>query len=292
MKNTILKHGAAKPANNIMKRGEVIYSFSIENTNTINLSCGNSKIGRMMNWSTLPGNSEHPLIAKGRQITNVEGTCSHNCNGCFKNCYARRSILQHHNRVTKAWATNTLMIRFKLDECFRQIDTKIRELNNKFYASGKPEDIKFKFFRINVSGEIQSLQELEHWNDLAASHPHVRFGIYSKNSEVLLAFFTKHHQTAPNFTINVSQWNHVMDDTIQKLRAMGAQFNIFTYDESNRAACKLSEQDKAALKATPHCPAVLQSGSHFIKPDGKPLLCSECRRCYIKTCKETAVYSH
>lgn len=292
MKNTILKHGAAKPANNIMKGGEVIYSFSIENANTINLSCGNSKIGRMMNWSTLPGNSEHPLIAKGRQITNVEGTCSHNCNGCFKNCYARRSILQHHNSVTKPWATNTLMIRFKLDECFRQIDTKIRELNNKFYASGKTEDIKFKFFRINVSGELQSLQELEHWNDLAESHPHVRFGIYSKNSEVLLAFFTKHHQTAPNFCVNISEWHGTMEATINHLHMMGAKFNVFEYDDSNLSSCELPEEQKLRLQTLPHCMAVTKEGHHYYKPNGKPLQCADCQKCYHKTEKVTAVYSH
>jgi len=292
MKKAILKHGAAKPANNIMKGGDVIYSFSIENANTINLSCGNSKIGRMMNWSTLPGNSEHPLIAKGRQVTNVEGTCSHNCNGCFKNCYARRSILQHHNSVTKPWATNTLMIRFKMDECFRQIDTKIRELNNKFYASGNPADLKYKFFRINTSGELATLEELEKWNELAKKHTYVNFAVYTKNSIVVLAFFKRWGQTADNLTVNISQWHHVMDETIAELNSLGAKYNIFTYDDSNTNKNELSEEDKRYLEALPHCKAVMQNGGHYLKPDGSPLHCSECQRCYHKTGKEIAVYSH
>ena len=272
-----------------------IYIFKDEDAKTITLSKGNSKIGQMLNWSTLPGNAAHPLIAKGRRITNVEGTCSHNCSGCFKSCYARRSILQHHNSVTRSWAMNTLMIRNKFEECFRQIDSEITKVNKKFYESHNPADLKFKFFRINVSGELQSVEELEAWNNLAARHPEINFGIYSKNSEVLIAFFRRNRQSAANLCINISEWHGVMAPTINRLHAMGAIFNVFEYDDSNLGSCSLSPEEKARLRALPKCPAVgaTKENRHPVNPKtGQSWHCEECRGCYTKTGTHRCVYSH
>lgn len=274
---------------------KVIYEFTVEEATKITLSTGNSKIGRMINWSTLPGDADHPLVAKGRQVTNVPGTCTSKCEGCFKNCYARRSILQHHNSVTRSWALNTLMIRHKTEECFRQIDAEIKRLNKKYFESGNPADLKYEFFRINVSGELDSLEELEHWNALAAAHPELKFGIYSKNAEVLIMFFMKHHQTAPNFCVNVSEWHGTMADTIKRLRNMGVVFNVFEYDDSNLSSCSLTEEEKASLAAKVHCPAVgpTQANRHPANPKtGQPWHCEECKGCYTKTGTHRCVYSH
>ena len=271
-----------------------LYEFDLEKAR-VRLSAGNEKIGMMLNWSTLPGDADHMLIAKGNLITSVPGTCSCNCDGCFKSCYARRSILQHHNSVTRSWAENTLMIRHNMKECFRQIDEEIMRYNKKFFETGDPAEIKFKFFRINVAGELESLEELEAWNDLAIKHSYMSFGTYSKNSEVLLKFFEKHGQTAPNFTINISQWHHVMDDTIEKLHKLGAKFNVFEYDDSNLVHNDLSEEDKNHLNKLPHCPAVgpTQANRHPVNPKtGKAWHCDECRGCYTKTGTHRCVYSH
>ncbi|MBO7691977.1 MAG: hypothetical protein J6T10_04995 [Methanobrevibacter sp.] len=271
-----------------------IYTFSAESAR-IHLSLGNEKIGKMINWSTLPGNSSTPLEAKGRRITDVEGTCSHNCTGCFKSCYARRSIVQHHNSITQSWAENTLMIRFKLEECFKQIDMQIRNINKRFYQTKNPADLSYKFFRIDTSGELQSLEELEHWNQLALSHPEMRFGIYSKNSPVLLAFFRKHKQSAPNLCINISEWNGCMKDTIAELRKMNAVFNVFEFDSSNLKTSKMSDEEKKARAACIRCPAVgaTKDNKHPINPKtGKTWHCTECQGCYTKTGIHRFVYAH
>ena len=279
----------------IQAKEETIYNFKLDETTKITISCGNNKIGHMLNWSTLPGNSDHALIAKGRRLTDIEGTCSGNCSGCFKNCYARRSILQHHNKVTEPWAKNTLMIRYRMEECFKQIDTMIREKNSKYYITGNISDLKYKFFRINVSGELQSLEELEAWNLLAREHTKINFGIYSKNTKVLLAFFAKHGQTAENLCINISEWHGVMKDTINQLEAMGAVFNVFEYDDSNQASCKLSAAEKLILSKKPQCPAVgaTQANRHPANPaTGEPWKCTECGACYRKNGSRRCVYSH
>ena len=271
-----------------------IYKFAVESAK-VTLSTGNSKIGRMINWSTLPGNKEHQLIAKGRIITDIPGTCSSNCNGCFKSCYARRSILQHHNSVTRSWAENTLMIRHRTEECFKEIDRQIRELNKKFCTSGNPADLRFEFFRINTSGEVQTLRELELWNDLAKKHPKIKFGIYSKNAIVLLAFFKKHGQSAENFCINVSEWNDCMKPVIEELHSMGAVFNVFHYDDSNLSSCNMTPEEKRTRQAKPHCIAVGQTAAnrHPINPaTGEPWKCEDCKGCYTKTGIHRYVYSH
>ena len=277
-----------------MSNEEVLYKFGTED-GKVSLSLGNTKIGKMINWSTLPGNEDNVLIAKGRKLTNVTGTCSHNCNGCFKNCYARSSALQHHNSVIGPWARNTIMIRDHIEECFAEIDRQIRVINKKYYTTGKPEDLNYKFFRINVSGELNSLEELEHWNQLALDHPEIKFGIYTKNSEVIIPFFEKHGQTAENFTINISEWHGCMAATIAKLKAMGAKFNVFEYDDSNRSANDLTEEDVQRLSKLSHCPAVgaTKENLHPINPaTGTTWHCVDCKGCYTKTGTHRCVYSH
>jgi hypothetical protein len=120
----------------------------------------------------------------------------------------------------------------------------------------------------------------------------MKFGIYSKNTKVIVGFFKKFGQTAENLTVNISQWHSVMDDTIEKLKNLGAIVNIFEYDDTNRSACTLNAADKERLQSTAHCPAVTRSGHHALKPDGSPILCEQCGRCYRKTGATTAVYDH
>lgn len=271
-----------------------IYSFSAESAK-IHLSLGNSKMGKIINWSTLPGNTLHPLIAKGRRVTDISGTCSHNCQNCFKSCYARRSILQHHNQVAQAWAENTLMIKHRAADCFAQIDAELNTLNKKYLKTQNPADLRFTHFRVNTSGELQSVAELVAWNELAKKHPELKFGIYSKNSEVLLSFFAQHKQTAPNFCINISEWHGCMKDTIAALHAMGAQFNVFEYTDVNLASAKTSPEEQARVAALPKCPAVgpTAANRHPVNPaTGETWHCDECQACYRKTGTHRCVYSH
>ena len=54
-------------------------------------------------------------------------------------------------------------------------------------------------------------------------------------------------------------------------------------------------KDKAEierLKHVTHCPAVKADGHHAKTPDGRPITCDMCKRCYRKTGQRTAVYAH
>ena len=273
-----------------MKNSQPKYTITLQDAK-VSLSFGNSKIGMMINFSTLPGDENHLLTAKGELLTDIPGTCCGKCDACFNNCYAVNSARLHHNACIPSWAKNTLMLREMPDELFNQIDQEIRRVNKKFYQTGNLKDLKYKSFRIHVSGEFLSLSELEHWNDLAKAHPELKFGVYSKNEKVLLEFFKKHGQTADNLCVNVSEWHNIMTDLRSELDKLGVIYNVFEYDDSNRSWCTLNDSEKERLAGEQHCPAVGKDG-HHVKVNGVDLTCDMCGRCYRKTGKVTAVYDH
>lgn len=245
----------------------------------LHISTGNSKIGKgVYNFSTLPGNAENLLTLKdGTVLTNVPGTCSKHCDGCFNGgCYAAKSAKLHNNCVIKAWADNTLLLR--QGTIWGQLDD---------FISSKKE--KIQLFRINVSGEAESVKDFEEWNKIALRYPSISFGMYTKNFEDLDKFMQKHGDTAPNFCINVSQWNHVADAFLAKYPN---KFNVFEYNPTNLSDCDWSVAERVRLAKLTKCPAVDIHGHHTKKADGTPLTCKDCGRCYKKTGQITAVYAH
>lgn len=256
----------------------------------LHLSKGNSKIGKgIWAFSTLPGNEKNLLLLnKTVLLTDVPGTCSKYCDGCFNGgCYAVNSAKLHHNAVIRAWAENTLLLRS--GKLFDEIDAFIKKKNAKYYKSKDINDALVRTFRINVSGEIESLEQFEAWNELAKKNPEVKFGVYTKNFDDLAKFLDKHKESADNLCINASQWHHVADEFLKKY---SGKVNVFTYDDAHRKSVELSFEDKARLGVMPHCPAVTMDGKHAKDKDGNDITCDRCGRCYRKTGKETAVYAH
>ena len=271
-----------------------IYLLKVEDAR-LHVSKGNRKIGKgIWSFSTLPGNQDHLLYVKGKGLlTTVPGTCSKFCEYCAKDgaCYAWRDAKLHSNACIPAWGENTLLLREDPQGLFDQIDAFITKKNTKFLAT---KDERFHYVRIwrwHVSGEIESLRQLELMEELAVKHPEVIFSVYTKNFDVLEEFLTKHGVTgfAENFVVNVSEWHGVAKDFIEK--HPGA-FNVFEYDDSNTKNCGLSEEDIARLAQVVHCPAVARDGSHRLDANGNPITCDHCKRCYTKTGQRTAVWAH
>lgn len=251
----------------------------------LHLVKGNSKIGKTIwSFSTLPGDRNHQLRLKdGRFLIDTYGTCAEKCDYCFDaGCYAVNSARQYYTSVIPAWTANTLLKRrgelFTALRCW-------------FAAQNKPgEPPKVTLFRINVSGEIESAEELREWNRLAAEHPETKFGLYTKNYEALEEFLNDPDTPrAANFAINVSQWHGCADDF---LAAHPQACNVFEYDDSLRKGCTLSDDDRTRLAGLPHCPAVLASGKHAKTAAGDSITCDMCLRCYRNTGRTTAVYAH
>lgn len=99
----------------------------------------------------------------------------------------------------------------------------------------------------------------------------------------------EHGDISPNLCINISQWHHVADEILSKYPG---KFNIFEYDDSNIKNNTLSPEDIARLASLTKCPAVDAKGHHTKTVSGDPITCDHCLRCYRKTGKTTAVYSH
>lgn len=267
-----------------------VVTMSMAEEKGVRISQGNSKIGKTI-WafSTLPGNEKHLLLINDRSVllTDIPGTCSKFCDGCFDGgCYAVNSAKLHHNAVVTSWAINTLLLRS--GKAISQIDDFITKKNSKYYQSKDIKDLKVSTFRINVSGEITSADELAEWNQLAIDHPEVKFGVYTKNFDALDSFMKTHGDTADNFCINISEWHGVAKDIIAKY----PQLNVFEYDDSNRKNCEMSIIDINRLERVIHCPAVTKQGTHAKNAKGEDITCDQCKRCYTKTGHRTAVWSH
>ncbi|MBQ0142022.1 MAG: hypothetical protein KBT06_04360 [Prevotellaceae bacterium] len=267
-----------------------LYSIDAENAQ-LHISKGNSKIGKGI-WaiSFLPGNKDHMVyIGKNVLLTDIPGTCSKYCDGCAKDgaCYAWRDLKLHHNVTVKAWAENTILLRS--GQLFEKLDEFITQKNKDYYVSKGVKDRKIITFRINVSGEVESLAQFEAWNNLALHHPEVNFGIYTKNFDDLDKFMKKNGKIADNFIINISEWHGVAKEFLTKYPN---QFNVFEYDDTNRKDCDLDNVEKERLSKTVHCPAVTKTGHHAKTKDGRDVTCDMCRRCYTKGHTYTAVYSH
>ena len=276
---------------------EPLYKIDAANAR-LHLSKGNSKIGDgIWSFSTLPGNADHMLFLKdGRLLTDVPGTCSKYCDGCARDgaCYAWRDAKLHHNATIPAWTENTLLLRS--GRLWDELETFLTLKNGKAekYLStvlrcGLDPDIALrdaralatvKTFRIHVSGELEDASQLRRWNLLALAHPEIQFGIYTKNYDALAEFLDAGSDFAPNLVVNVSEWHGVAKPFLEKYA--WAKLNVFVYDDH-------VEPDVAKL---PHCPAVTKEGRHAKLPDGSPMTCDRCGRCYRKTGERTAVHAH
>jgi len=283
----------------------MLYTVKLENSK-LHISKGNSKIGKTIwSFSTLPGNKQH-LLYVGNQtlLTDIPGTCGSLCSGCFKDCYAVNSVKLHHNSVCVPWAENTLLLRsgrlWNLLETFLDDKNKKATANiKKLTDAGISQEeaikqskslAKITLFRINVSGEVQTANEFAQWGHLAIKHPEIQFGVYTKNFDALGEYLHNVGNTPNNFVINISQWNHCAD-TFLKEHPYNL-LNVFEYDPTNLKSCDWSQADKDRLAALHHCPAVDKKGHHANLPNGDPITCDKCRRCYTKTGNTTAVYAH
>ena len=282
------------------------YEFN-EDQATLHISQGNEKIGKgIWSFSTLPGNEEHLLYTSTKGLlTDIPGTCSKYCDGCFGGgCYAVRDAKRHNNATIPAWAENTILLRNgKLWDLLETFLTLKNGKAEKYLAEAHKLGVDpdhalanarelavIKIFRIHVSGELENAQQLRRWNLLALAHPEIQFGMYTKNFEALAEFLDDGSDFADNLVVNVSEWHGVAKLFLAEYG--WAHLNVFEYDDSLIAGGGMPELDKARLAKTPHCPAVTKEGHHAKLPDGSNITCDKCGRCYRKTGQRTAVYAH
>lgn len=229
------------------------------------ISDHNTKIGKIINFSTLPGDGAHAPVRSKKDdkptlnlvfFCNIAGTCPGVCNDCSHFCYAFDSITQHPENCVLAWGENTRLFREDPVRLFA-------ELEQYFDKKRKP----IKEFRINVAGELERYEWLEMWCAFAEGHPETRFGIYTKRFGFVLRYLKAHGEFPKNFFLNGSEWNHNIDAFKDKLLG---KTNIFAYSDSLKEAAEYVRHGYRI------CQAINYLGMHT------GIQCDACGYCYGK----------
>lgn len=227
---------------------------------SVTISKGNTKMGNIPNFNTLPGNK--PLTkSNGKPLTNIKGTCGKYCGSCFKYCYAVKFVRFHNNSTVRVYAMNTLIMRNDPEKLKRAI---------KEYC----EKNVVKYFRYHTSGEVESVSQMETYTEICKENPDVVFYLYTKAFDILNEWFEQHKSIPDNLVINLSQWHNKLTDLINPF--LLSLCNVFAYDDGE------SGQE---VEDMIHCPAVDKQGHET------GITCAQCRRC-MKRGNSTAVYSH
>jgi len=232
---------------------------------------GNTKMGPILYFSTLPGNSI--LTAKGRPLTNIVGTCGKYCESCKKACYAVRTAIYRQNSCLRSWARNTVILRNDPEKLKRAI----KEICIKMVA---------KYFRFHVSGEFESVEQIKLYCDICRDSPEVTFYVYTKVFDLFAEYILIYGALPVNFVVNLSIWYDNLErfycefskshtpGELETVKKHFSRFGLFIYDDG-----------AADLRNIKHCPAVDENGHET------GLTCAQCRRC-MKAGTVTAVYAH
>ena len=211
----------------------------------VSVSNGNDKMGRIVSFSTLPGNKESELVEK------IPGTCGEFCKGCIPFCYAARSC-KIYPSTKWAYAKNTLLKRTKPALYWALINHYIEIVN--------PLEV-----RINVSGELEDVNEIVCWNKIARNNPGTKFYSYTKNYKAALNFKYMGQEYAPNFIIHLSGWQN--DEEVEEVSRITG-LPIFYYVNHKDP----KEVAKYKAKGVVFCPGIDKNGKHTdIKCESCPL---------------------
>lgn len=141
---------------------------------SIHVSIGNSKIGKMFNFSMPPGK-----------------TCSATaCKTCFVNgCYACKSYRQYRN-VRAAW-----------DENYNYFVNDPAGAEKEIVEYLKKHGHKASYFRIHVSGDFYSREYFDAWVRIAKQFPAIKFLAFTKQFDMIDAA-----AIPANMAVRLSDW--------------------------------------------------------------------------------------
>lgn len=180
---------AAKKRNDFLN----IAMENIDNIESIHISLGNSKMGKIPSFSVLP------II-----------TCK-NCSECSKYCYASKNCYEFNSNILNL-AENTAMMKVRPDKVEKEIND---FLNNSTTI--------YKYFRFNVAGDIFTMTYLQVVVSIAKNNPFTRFLVFTKNYDLMNNYFSD-HEKPDNLAIVFSKWSNTEIDN--PLNFPVAQVNI------------------------------------------------------------------
>lgn len=148
-------------------------------------------------WSTYPGDSDI-YLKDGRPVAYFHGTCNGaDCRACknWESCYAIRML--RYPDVAKNYIENTMFLRSDIVELENELVKQISKISNK----------KSDMFRFDVSGEIESFEQLIMFLSVAYRIPEKTFYVYTKNYDVLYKYFKTGCELPDNFHVLISIWH-------------------------------------------------------------------------------------
>lgn len=139
----------------------------------------NTKTGQIIESKKIPGKT---FRVKSQDLE-MEGSCRQNCKGC----YACKSCAYHWDAVLPTCIITQRIIK-EAPEVFKRL----------VIANTLMERV----FRFNESGDIETLEELRLYNEIAKARPHTQFLVYTENHDLADALEEK----ADNLMIRRSYW--------------------------------------------------------------------------------------
>lgn len=145
-------------------------------------------------WSTYPGD-EIIYLKDGRKVSDLDGTCNKaDCKACkhWETCYAIRML--RYPEVARNYIENTMFLREDIDGLEQELVRQIKEIES-------------EMFRFDVSGEIESFNQLIMFLSVAYQNPEKTFYVYTKNYDVVDKYFKTGCELPDNFHILISIWH-------------------------------------------------------------------------------------
>lgn len=233
---------------------------------------GNTKVGNIATWSTLP--SDMTFVSE--RYGEVKGTCSGCCEHCGRAtatgkrppCYVFKS--HRYPSVIDSQARNTLSIRNNPEKAFRQLSDSLTRKRNPIVAG-----------RFDQSGEIENKAQHNGMCMVASEHKSTPFYIYSKKYGVITPALEA--GTVPkNFTHLYSIWH---EQGIKEFLEVANLPNVkaFVYCDKNSDPVNGWGIEEYASRGI-----VIQTFCKAYGTDGKmnhDITCEKCRKCFNRSSK-------
>ena len=209
-------------------------------------------------WSTYPGN-DVIYLKDGRKVSDMTGTCgAANCESCknWKSCYAIRML--RYPEVARSYIENTMFLRENITGLENELVKQISKL-------------KSEMFRFDVSGEIETFEQLLMFLSVAYRVPEKTFYVYTKNYDCIYRYFKTGCELPDNFHILISIW-HESGIKCFLENQHNKNIHCFIYNDG-------FDYDKFGLEllSTNQCKAY--------DPNGKlnhEITCIKCQKCWKK----------
>lgn len=218
----------------------------------------NIKLGEnIASWSTLKGSD---VLYIPRLNKRVRGTCK-DCDYCTKECYVNKSYNRYPKTAMYGHAVNAIGLRTCPSKVFQDLHAQLSVTK------------RFRIVRINQSGDIENLQELEMWFTLALLHPDFTFYLYTKQFKMAVEFIEGN--TLPkNFHINFSIWHE---------HGVNEYFTVAHYPNVHAF---VFDDGETYIPATDYCRAYVNGKLNH------KITCEKCKKCYRPGSKVIYCTSH